>query len=37
LFATILGVVDGFGSKGVETGNDIEERKQFLRKIGYEM
>jgi uncharacterized protein len=31
----ILGVVDGFGSKGVEAETDIEERKQFLRKIGY--
>ncbi len=31
----ILGVVDGFKSKGVEAETDIEERKQFLRKIGY--
>jgi uncharacterized protein len=31
----ILGVVDGFKSKGVEGETDIEERKQFLRKIGY--
>ena len=33
----ILGVVDGFKSKGVEGETDIEERKQFLRKIGYKM
>ena len=31
----ILGVADGFKSKGVEAETDIEERKQFLRKIGY--
>jgi adenosine/AMP kinase len=33
----ILGVVDGFKSKGIETEGDIEERKQFLREIGYKM
>jgi uncharacterized protein len=33
----ILGVVDGFKSKGVEGETDIEDRKQFLRKIGYKM
>jgi uncharacterized protein len=33
----ILGVVDGFKSKGIEAETDIEERKQFLRKIGYKM
>jgi uncharacterized protein len=31
----IVGVVDGFKSKGIETEGDVEERKQFLRKIGY--
>lgn len=31
----VLGVVDGFASKGVENENDIAERKAFLRKIGY--
>jgi len=31
----ILGVVDGFSPKGVETEEDIEKRKQFLRNIGY--
>lgn len=33
----ILGVVDGFKSKGIETEKDVEERKQFLRKIGYKV
>jgi hypothetical protein len=33
----ILGVVDGFKSKGIETEEDVEERKHFLRKIGYKM
>lgn len=31
----IIGVVDGFSSKGIETESDIEERKGFLRAIGY--
>nr|MDO8097590.1 adenosine-specific kinase [Candidatus Njordarchaeota archaeon] len=31
----ILGVIDGYKSKGVETERDIKERKEFLRKIGY--
>ncbi|MFQ6076971.1 MAG: adenosine-specific kinase [Candidatus Bathyarchaeia archaeon] len=31
----ILGVVDGSKSKGIESDEDIEERKKFLRKIGY--
>jgi adenosine/AMP kinase len=33
----ILGVVDGSKPKGVETGKDVEERKKFLRKIGYKL
>jgi len=33
----ILGVVDGFASKGVETERDVRERKEFLRKIGYKL
>jgi adenosine/AMP kinase len=33
----ILGVVDGLRSKGIETEKDVEERKHFLRKIGYKM
>lgn len=31
----IIGVVDGFSSKGIETEEDIQERKGFLRMIGY--
>lgn len=31
----ILGVIDGSKSKGIETKEDIENRKAFLRKIGY--
>ena len=31
----ILGVVDGFSSKGVETEEDIAARKQLLRTFGY--
>ena len=31
----IMGVVDGFASKGIETERDVSERKEFLRKIGY--
>jgi hypothetical protein len=31
----ILGVVDGFGPKGVEQNPDIATRKEFLRMIGY--
>jgi uncharacterized protein len=33
----IVGVADGYRPKGVEADTDIEDRKQFLRKIGYKM
>jgi hypothetical protein len=33
----ILGVIDGFASKGVETENDVRDRREFLRKIGYKL
>ncbi len=33
----ILGLIDGMKSKGIETDADIEQRKQFLRKIGYKL
>ena len=33
----VLGVVDGFSTLGVETEKDVEERKAFLRKIGYKL
>ncbi|MCE4616524.1 MAG: adenosine-specific kinase [Aeropyrum sp.] len=31
----LLGVADGFKPLGVESEEDIRERKEFLRKIGY--
>jgi len=31
----ILGVVDGYSSKGIETEQDINARKNLLRQIGY--
>ena len=31
----VLGVVDGFPPKGVETEPDVRARHDFLRKIGY--
>ncbi|MEO0091938.1 MAG: adenosine-specific kinase [candidate division WOR-3 bacterium] len=31
----VLGVIDGEKSKGIETEKDKQERKDFLRKIGY--
>jgi adenosine/AMP kinase len=33
----IVGVIDGFKSKGIETDADIKERREFLRKIGYKL
>src|SRR5512139_1401871 len=33
----VLGVIDGFSPKGVETPADRAERKEFLRKIGYKL
>jgi hypothetical protein len=31
----IMGVVDGFPPKGVETEADVKARREFLRRIGY--
>jgi adenosine/AMP kinase len=31
----IVGVIDGEKPRGVETANDAEDRRTFLRKIGY--
>ena len=31
----ILGVVDGFRSKGIETDQDVVSRKELLRRFGY--
>lgn len=33
----IIGVIDGYSPKGVESGNDIRDRRQLLRKIGYKL
>ncbi len=33
----VLGVVDGFASKGIEEEKDVEDRKRFLRKMGYKI
>jgi hypothetical protein len=33
----ILGVVDGFKSKGIESAQDVEERKALLRRFGYKL
>jgi adenosine/AMP kinase len=33
----ILGVIDGFNTKGIETEKDVETRKGLLRKIGYKL
>lgn len=33
----VLGVIDGSPPKGVETDKDIQDRKEFLRKIGYKL
>lgn len=33
----ILGVIDGFASKGIEGEDDIAKRKSFLRAIGYKL
>jgi adenosine/AMP kinase len=33
----ILGVIDGFLPKGLETPADKAQRKEFLRKIGYKL
>jgi adenosine/AMP kinase len=33
----ILGVVDGLGSRGIETESDVKARRELLRKIGYKL
>lgn len=33
----ILGVIDGFASKGVETEEDIAARKALVRRFGYKL
>ncbi|MGA2784441.1 MAG: adenosine-specific kinase [Candidatus Bathyarchaeia archaeon] len=31
----VLGVIDGYSSKGIESEKDMQDRKILLRKIGY--
>jgi adenosine/AMP kinase len=33
----IIGVVDGYKSKGVESAENVIERREFVRKIGYKL
>jgi len=33
----VLGVIDGSSPKGVEEPEDVAQRKEFLRKIGYKL
>ncbi len=33
----IIGVVDGLKTRGVESAEDVKERRDFLRKIGYKL
>lgn len=33
----VMGVIDGFKSKGIETANDVEARKTLLRRFGYKL
>jgi adenosine/AMP kinase len=33
----IMGVIDGHKTKGLETDQDVKERKDFLRRIGYKL
>ncbi|MFQ4145468.1 adenosine-specific kinase [Chlorogloeopsis sp. ULAP02] len=33
----ILGVVDGFSPKGIESADDVKARQELLRKIGYKL
>ena len=33
----IMGVIDGLKTKGIETDQNVRERRDFLRKIGYKL
>lgn len=33
----IIGVIDGYGPKGVESEKDIRDRRKLLREIGYKL
>jgi len=33
----IIGVVDGYKSKGIESAENVRERREFVRKMGYKL
>jgi adenosine/AMP kinase len=33
----ILGIIDGFSPRGVETAEDVQKRQEILRKFGYKL
>ena len=33
----IMGVIDGASSKGIESDENVRERREFVRKIGYKL
>lgn len=33
----IMGVIDGFACKGIETDHDVQERQGLLRRFGYKL
>ena len=33
----ILGVIDGLKPKGVESTDDVRERRSYLREVGYKL
>lgn len=33
----VMGVIDGYSSKGVESEEDVKHRKELLRKFGYKL
>jgi uncharacterized protein len=33
----VIGVIDGYSTKGIEGEEDVRPRKDFLRKIGYKL
>lgn len=33
----ILGVIDGLKSRGIEEGEDVKDRKELLRRLGYKL
>jgi uncharacterized protein len=33
----IMGVIDGSRTKGIETDQNVKERREFIRKIGYKL